>query len=290
LAEEHFKLFNAIKSEMDRFHFTGPVIRFIHDNDDLLIDVPEYNTNAETYKKNKEKIIKQLEYFNEFTVSTDFLKSKTPIKSYDKITVIPNLINLDYYQPYAKSINDILPDFSKEFVVSYHGGSSHNGDIQCIEDVFTQIYKWNNIKFAFFGFVPQILRDINRDKIYYQPPINISYNRYPYVLSGEGKIRKDIALLPLVENDFNKAKSNLKLMEYSALGIPCICSDFDGCPFSDAPIKIPNNDTTAWIEEIKRLMNDTEYYKKQVELALLYAKKYDINGDKSKALKELILS
>ena len=240
--KQQFVLFNDIKSQMKRFYFSD--IRFINDNDDLVTEMPEYNTNYNAYVKVKDEYIKQISYFNDLTVSTDFLKKKTQDIVKDKrITVIPNLLDLEHYKLLQKNPKDDLPDFSKEFMIAYHGGSSHGQDIEAIKDVFLELIKWDNVKFALFGFIPDLFKTFPKDRIYYQPVVNFSYDKYPRILNGNGVIRKDIALIPLVENNFNKAKSNLKLIEYSALGIPSICSLFNDSPYSDGhtnvTMKIP---------------------------------------------------
>ena len=64
--------------------------------------------------------------------------------------------------------------------------------------------------------VPQQLKDyVNRREIIYQPPSDI-FN-YP----REMQLRKiDLLVAPLIDNEFNRCKSNIKFLEFSALGIP----------------------------------------------------------------------
>lgn len=52
-----------------------------------------------------------------------------------------------------------------------------------------------------------------------------SCRRYPrFVRWLRGLPRHDLGLAPLVSNPFNAAKSNLKLLDYAALGLGCLCS------------------------------------------------------------------
>lgn len=52
-----------------------------------------------------------------------------------------------------------------------------------------------------------------------------SSQRYPAFVSWLRRLpRHDLGLAPLVANPFNAAKSNLKLLDYAALGLGCICS------------------------------------------------------------------
>ena len=90
-------------------------------------------------------------------------------------------------------------------------------------DDFSHIVPWiqhhiksNDIQFIFVGGVPkQLQKYIQTRQIEYQPPSDI-FN-YP----REMHLRKmDLLIAPLVDNAFNRCKSNIKWLEFSALGIP----------------------------------------------------------------------
>lgn len=55
--------------------------------------------------------------------------------------------------------------------------------------------------------------------------VPLSSRRYPAFVSWLRRLpRHDLGLAPLVANPFNSAKSNLKLLDYAALGLGCLCS------------------------------------------------------------------
>lgn len=90
-------------------------------------------------------------------------------------------------------------------------------------DDFTALIPWiikniNKYNFVFVGGVPQQLTEYVKNKqIFYQPPSDI-FN-YP----REIQLRKiDVLIAPLLDNAFNRCKSNIKFLEFSALGIPMI--------------------------------------------------------------------
>ena len=59
-------------------------------------------------------------------------------------------------------------------------------------------------------------------------------------------IRPDIYLAPLKENDFNRCKSDLKLLEASAIGAALLGSDFKDGPYAHAhPLSLVGADFTA---------------------------------------------
>lgn len=88
-------------------------------------------------------------------------------------------------------------------------------------DDFTHLIPWiiqnmNKYHFTFVGGVPLQLQEyVKQNKISYQPPSDL-FN-YP----REMQMRKiDLLIAPLMNNNFNKCKSNIKFLEFSALGIP----------------------------------------------------------------------
>ena len=56
--------------------------------------------------------------------------------------------------------------------------------------------------------------------------VDIKVHPYKQIL-----LNADIGIIPLADNDFNKSKSPIKWIEYSALGIPCVVKDID--PYSE---------------------------------------------------------
>ena len=59
-------------------------------------------------------------------------------------------------------------------------------------------------------------------------------------------MRCDFAVAPLVDTPFNRCKSDLKILEYSALGLPVIASDLPQYRI-DAPfVTLTDNDQQAW--------------------------------------------
>jgi glycosyltransferase involved in cell wall biosynthesis len=62
----------------------------------------------------------------------------------------------------------------------------------------------------------------------------------------------DICLIPLVNNKFNRMKSNLKVLEAANMSIPVVASAAH--PYLDLPINYCKN-SGEWISHIKRLVN-----------------------------------
>jgi len=68
----------------------------------------------------------------------------------------------------------------------------------------------------------------------------------------------DIGIAPLENTDFNKGKSELKYIEYSALGIPVVCTDIEpyNTVIKDGVTGFLANDKESWYEKLKNLILD----------------------------------
>jgi hypothetical protein len=68
----------------------------------------------------------------------------------------------------------------------------------------------------------------------------------------------DIGVAPLVDNEFNRSKSDLKFLDYAALGLPGVYSDvpaYASCVDGFTGLKAPNT-VEAWCETLARLCTD----------------------------------
>ena len=90
-------------------------------------------------------------------------------------------------------------------------------------------YQW-----VFVGGIPKPLEDLATDgKIEVHRGSDLL--NYPRELSQKNL---DVVVAPLIDNIFNRCKSNIKFLEMSALGIPCICQDLiPYSPYTDLLFK-----------------------------------------------------
>ncbi len=116
---------------------------------------------------------------------------------------------------------------SKKIKIGFAGGPNHTKDIEYIGKAILQIRdEYPQVEFVFMGCEVEMLRNqvrINTTNDW-QPT-----DKYPQALKNK---RFDIGIAPLLDNNFNRAKSNLRWLEYSALKIPTIASPV--IPFADS--------------------------------------------------------
>lgn len=128
---------------------------------------------------------------------------------------LPNCIDMQdpAWNPVAKRERDRV-------TVGWAGSPTHLEDFRPLVPVLEALCRrYPRVKVAIGGSreVFELLTNVPEDQKEYLPPV--PYESYPEMLA-----RFDIGLVPLAENAFNRCKSDLKGLEYSALGIPFLAS------------------------------------------------------------------
>lgn len=128
--------------------------------------------------------------------------------------------------------------------VGWAGGATHTGDLSILRPLMKMFE--NQVQWVFMGMKPDEV-----DCEFHQGvPIQV----YPEKLAS---LDLDLALVPLEINQFNVCKSNLRLLELGACGVPIICTDIE--PFRcGLPVTLVNNDFSSWVNAIKEHIHDPD--------------------------------
>lgn len=204
----------------------------VYEIDDLLIydEIPKYNIAKPHYSYDKigDSVKEIMKMCDLITVSTEFLGDvyqKAFNISKEKIIVVPNYLprwwigeamNIERQMNLWRRTRN-QPRIAFCCSTNHFDVQNNNDGI----DDFTHLIPWikSNIdkyKFIFVGGFPQQLKEeVHQKKVEFQPPSDIL--NYP----REIQLRNiDLLVAPLIDNTFNKCKSNIKFLEFSALGIP----------------------------------------------------------------------
>ena len=149
------------------------------------------------------------------TVTTPQLgKQFRKLRPKGPIAVLPNLVDFDRWLPMKKNE-------SKEIRIGWQGGSAHYHDIHMIAKVLNRILKErDNVKLVMKGsFYPSLFEDV-KDKVEWLA-WHSDINTYPLDVRD---MRLDIGLCPVIDDPFNRGKSDIKWVEYSAMGMPAVVS------------------------------------------------------------------
>jgi len=230
----------------------------IYETDDLLTDIPAGNGSHLLGEKAAFRIQEFLPKVQAVTVSTENLAKV--YRQYNRhIHVLPNLIDETLWTRTSPAGCDKL-------VICYAGTPTHQDDLAIIEEALERIA----VAFAdrvTFKFIGCTTKRISRIPGFSFLEFNAAYSPYAQFLQ---KTEIDIALAPLKDNQFNRCKSNIKWLEYSACGIAGVYSDLPPYNTSvrngETGLLVENN-ADAWYRAIETLILDAELRKKMARKA-----------------------
>jgi glycosyltransferase involved in cell wall biosynthesis len=223
------------------------------------------NFNIEENKKNISTLKAAVALADMVTVTTPILAEA--YKQYnDNVVDLPNCIDLNLWRPL-----DLKP--KDEIRLFWAGGSSHYEDWCLLSTVIPEIMdKYKNVKLVLLGMkFDGTLSGIDKDRIEFHPWVHTS--AYPYKVAG---LNPTIGVIPLVDNEFNRAKSPLKWLEMSALGVPCVTSlvsPYKEIATENNGVFIKNNSASGWVRGISLLIEDAILRAKMGGYAQRYVEK-----------------
>jgi len=180
-------------------------------------------------------------------VSTPYLK-KLFSKYNQNISIVPNCIDFDIWDNLKPAKNH-----KDKIYIGWIGGGNHFDDLELIEEPIKYILnKYSHVRFviAIGHEVPKFLR--HKHTVQYDLRNWKNIYEYPQFTKSLGF---DIGLAPLRDRAFNRCKSNLKWLEYSALQIPTIASPVE--PYLGTNAYMVSN-TKEWINNMELLINNKE--------------------------------
>lgn len=198
---------------------------FLVETDDNFTDVPPWNEAFYSFAPGSSpsrNAATCISIADGLIVSTPHLK-ETYSHLNERCWVVPNSIDFNEWDGLKRRSGGPLR-------VGWIGGKAHVRDLYMIKDAVKELH--NRHKDVRFYFVNSALKEYAAAKrcgyvfeglprVMYtdkSAPINL----YPRFMSS---FKFDIGLAPIEDCNFNRSKSNLRWLEYSALGIPTVASD-----------------------------------------------------------------
>lgn len=152
------------------------------------------------------------------TVTTELLKEQY-IKENPHlkglVEVIPNSIDFDLFRPFAKK------DTGK-IRIGWVTSSSHMNELWIVKNVMQKILNKYGDKVIFVqqGDLTELKKVFKPEQFEFHNFIDL--NIYPLKFAS---LNLDIGICPLVDDEFNRHKSQLKWSEYASMKVPAVCSD-----------------------------------------------------------------
>lgn len=218
---------------------------------------------------------------------------KWSLENCDMLTVTTGVL-ADVFRPYCENIRVLpncvdmniwnrLPLVRKnpdEVRIYWSGGYSHWEDLFMIKEVLVKIAQdYKNVKIVIGGWKPVGMEmEYPKDQFEFRPWVDTV--AYPYATAIADP---DIAVIPVVDNEFNRCKSAIKWIEMGSLRVPSVSSLIS--PYQemvslkeDNGIFIEHNSPDSWYKGIEMLVKDAALRKKIGDAAHETVKEnFDIN-------------
>lgn len=262
-------------------------LKLIYEVDDVVFaeDIPLYNKNREAFTDPviQDSIKEILSIMDEIVVTSEYFRDYMIEKSGNKnVTSIPNYLMKWWFDRYY-NLGDLGKKFEKNKkkpVIAIFASGTHidvaNRNNQ--QDDFSLVvpyiiktkteYEWH-----FYGSFPQAVKPyIDRKEMKYFPWVDLT--KFPETMANSSA---QLTFACLQDNNFNRCKSNIKLIESGALGIPCVCPDM--VTYKDAFLKYTTG--AEFIDCIKTALKNQTVYLDFCKKSRTHAEQFWLDDDKN---------
>lgn len=241
------------------------VVYELDDNIFKYPDSPEYvksGLQAETLST-----IRIIRSSDAVTTSTDAIAETVRELVDTPVYVLPN--QLDF-----ADIEHLRFSARKQLSVGWAGGHYHVQDLGLVEAALERVLdRYPEVILIMYGACPRGLYVRKKDRIFLQPFVPME--EFNFWMAA---LRFDIGIAPLYKTEFAKSRSNLRLLQYSALKIPVVASNYGeyGRALGSGLAGLVAEDD-QWEEKIGYLIEDPAERERLGRAAYEYVKKeYDI--------------
>jgi glycosyltransferase involved in cell wall biosynthesis len=244
--------------------------KLVYEVDDVVFreDIPDYNKFKFAFDNDeiRNNCIEIINLCDEVTVTCDYMRKLYQERTGKKeITVIPNFVPYSWmgHQYNKNRIWNNYDKNKKKPRVLYTGSGAHydvdnkNGGIDDFSHVVELVKKTvDKYQWVFVGaFPPPLLPFVQSKKIEFHNWQSLA--DYPDFINS---LNAQVMIAPLLDNSFNRSKSDIKFIEACVLGLPCLVQDME--TYKNAPefLKFKTGDDLEQkLESI--LKNKAQYYR-----------------------------
>jgi GT2 family glycosyltransferase/glycosyltransferase involved in cell wall biosynthesis len=209
--------------------------------DDLMFSIPPKSSCFKAgYKDIKKRLRTCLSLVDRLVVTNEPLADELSGFISD-IRIVPNYLDASIW-----GVLESRRGCGVKPRVGWAGAMQHHGDLEILADAVRETA--DEVDWIFMGMCPEFLRPYVKEVHEY-----VAFSAYPAALA---KLNLDLAVAPLERNRFNRCKSNLRILEYGAMGWPVIATDIE--PYRGAPVHLVGNQTQAWVNAIRDHINELD--------------------------------
>jgi glycosyltransferase involved in cell wall biosynthesis len=194
-------------------------------------------------------------------VSTEFLKQRLAHIN-DSIDILPNALDEQLFTRDSE-IQFPADSNSRKIIIGYMGTFTHDSDLMMILQSLRSILRkyQEKVELQMVGGITgqtfiQSLQGLPV-RVLHVPTNDVAYPNF--VMWMKKNLNWDLAIAPLENNYFNRSKSDIKFLDYSALGIPGIYSRvpayLNTIRHMDTGLLV-HNSPEAWVEALDLLLAD----------------------------------
>jgi glycosyltransferase involved in cell wall biosynthesis len=227
--------------------------------DDLFTEMPHSSSMRHGVPANaRSRFRTALKYCDRLVVSTEFLaEAYRPL--FPDIRVVPNRLAGEHWLNLQTRKRT-----GRKPRIGWAGGTTHGGDLELLTAIIEATR--DEADWVFMGMNTNEIRPLLAE---FHP--GVGFEEYPRALAA---LDLDIAVAPLEQNRFNQGKSNLRLLEYGALGLPVVCTDID--PYRGNPACALPNDPARWIAALRERIHDADAREAEGEAMRRWVRRYFI--------------
>lgn len=200
-----------------------------------------------------------------------------------EITVVPNYLDVELWgldRPRDHAAGNYARLAGGPIMIGYIGTPSHVEDVGLIEHAMQRLQSeyGSAISVEVIGVFQNVAPTFGTRV---GLPKKSDYRNFVHWLHQ--RVHWDIGVIPLIDNKFNRSKSNLKFLEYAALDMAIICSDVEtyrNVARDGVNALVVENAGDAWYRAIKKLIDDEALRRRLARAARSEViKDYTIDGN-----------
>ena len=261
--------------------------KIMYEVDDVVFieEIPLYNRNRDAFtsREIQDSIKEMLSMMDEITVTCDYFKDLMIEKSGNKnVTVVPNYLMKWWFDRYY-NLGDLIKKYEKNkkkpviaiFASGTHvdvaNRTNHQDDFAPVVQHIIRtrsMFQWH-----FYGSYPFAVKSYIQDgTMKFFPWVQLP--DFAATMANSGA---QLTFASLQDNNFNRCKSNIKLIEAGAIGIPCVCPDM--VTYKDAFLKYKTGD--EFIDVIQGALKNQTVYADLCKKSRAYADNFWLDDEKN---------
>jgi len=229
-------------SQVRHYKRAAPATLIVQMVDDLLGEVPDKHPNQVFQsREGHQRMVQTLRASDRLIVTTETLLQH--YRQYvPDVRLVPNSLDRHWF---AVEVKREPQQPGQRLRIGWIGAGQHQGDLELIAPIVAEFAA--EVDWVFMGMSIDAIKPHLKE---FHPFVSIA--DYPAKMAT---LNLDIAIAPLQDNLFNRCKSNLRLLEYGAMGWPVVCSDVFPYRTDDAPA-LRCNTPEEWRAALRRLIDD----------------------------------